>query len=371
MISLLYSSLVAFCVSACVMPIASKLSRRLGAVSETGGRHVGEVPIGRLGGIGVLLGCLVALFFNVWANVSFRNALTDYQIQAAGISIGLMIVATVGFWDDISRLTATVKFVSQIVATLVLYGSGVRISAIDLPLFEAFQLGWFSLPVTLLWVVGIINAVNLIDGLDGLAGGVLLFASMINLVVACVSNSIITAILMSTAFGAVAGFLLFNWYPAKIYLGDGGAYSMGFIIAVSGLISPMHKVSTGIAIIVPVLAAGLPIIDTMLVVIRRVVNRRGIFSADRGHLHHLLLDSGMSHRRVVIGLYFTCSLFCSIALTLVFHRNRNLGFFLIAVSLIGAIFWGLGVKKQLKLSLSKFCQGILEFKKDSNSDKFK
>jgi UDP-GlcNAc:undecaprenyl-phosphate GlcNAc-1-phosphate transferase len=274
-----------------------------------------------------------------------------------------MIVATVGFWDDVSRLSATVKFGFQIVASLVLYVCGVRFSAIDLPLLEPFQLGWFSLPITILWVVGMINAINLIDGLDGLAGGVLIFAATINLVVACVSGSIITATLMSTIVGAVAGFLLFNWYPAKIYLGDGGAYSMGLMIAVGGLISPMQKVSTGVALMVPVLAAGLPIIDTILVVIRRTVSRRGIFSPDRGHLHHILLDSGISHRRVVIGLYFVCCVFCSIALTLVLHRNRNLGWFLIASSVIGLSFWGLAVKKQLALSLMKIRQGVLRSKK--------
>ena len=361
--SLLYSSLVAFCVSGGLMPIASKLSRHLGAVSDTGGRHVGEVPIGRLGGIGVLLGCLVALLFSGWADVPFRKALIDYKIQAAGIIISLGIVAAIGFWDDVSRLSATVKFGFQIVATLVLYVCGVRFSAIDLPLLEPFQLGWFSLPITILWVVGMINAINLIDGLDGLAGGVVIFAATINLVVACVSNSVITATLMSTIVGAVVGFMLFNWYPAKIYLGDGGAYSMGLIIAVGGLISPMQKISTGVSIIVPVLAAGLPIIDTILVVIRRILSKRGIFSPDRGHLHHILLDSGISHRRVVIGLYFICCIFCSTALILVINRNRILGCFLIASSITGAIFWGLAAKKELALSLIKIKQGFLQSKK--------
>lgn len=357
---LLYSSLIAFGVSIAVMPVVDRLSRRLGAVSEIGGRHVGKVPIGRLGGIGVLLGCLIALLFNVWANVPFRTALTEYRNQVDGIAIGLMIVSVVGFWDDITRLSATFKLCFQILATTVICVCGVRISAVDLPLLEPFQLGWLSLPFTILWVVGIINAINLIDGLDGLAGGVLFFASIINFVVAVLSNAVITAALMSAIVGAVVGFLMFNWYPAKIYLGDGGAYSLGFLIAVSGLISPMHKASTGLAIMVPVLAAGLPIIDTLLVMLRRIVTRRSVFSPDRGHLHHILLDSGISHGRVVIGLYGVCCIFCSIALTLVLNRNRIVGWFLIAASLIGIIFWSLGVKKQLRRALTKIGEGIFK-----------
>ena len=346
------------------MPIVAKVSRRLGAVSEVGGRHVGQVPIGRLGGAGVLIGCIVSLLLHGWVNFPFRSALAQFQVQAIGIVVGLTIVAAVGFWDDVRRLSASVKLCFQIFATFVVYGCGVKISAVDLPLLDPIQLGWFSFPITMLWIVGIINAMNLIDGLDGLAGGVLLFASIINLVVAMVSNAVITLVLMGSVAGAVAGFLLFNWYPAKIYLGDGGAYSLGFLIAVSGLISPMQKVSTGIAILVPVLAAGLPIIDTTLVMLRRIANGRGVFSPDRGHLHHILLDSGIGHRSVVVGLYFVCFVFCSIALTLVLHRNQNVGLFLVAASVVGTIFWGLGVRRQLRWAFTRFCKSVLNPKND-------
>lgn len=361
---ILYSIVVAFCVSVGLMPIVAMVSRQLGAVSEIGGRHVGQVPIGRLGGVGVLLGIFVSLFSHGCLNSSFRLALTGFQIQAVGIGLGLMIVAAVGLWDDVKRLSASVKFVVQILATLVVYSCGVRISAVDLPLLEPIQLGWLSLPITMLWIIGIINAVNLIDGLDGLAGGVLLFASIINLVVAMVSDAVVTAVLMGSVVGAVVGFLLYNWYPAKIYLGDGGAYSLGFLIAVSGLTSPMQKVSTGIAIIVPVLAAGLPIIDTLLVILRRIATRRGVFSPDRGHLHHILLDAGISHRRVVVGLYFVCCVFCSIALTLVLHRNRNVGIFLVVASVSGIFLWGVGVKVQLRLALVRFSRSLGVYKSD-------
>jgi UDP-GlcNAc:undecaprenyl-phosphate GlcNAc-1-phosphate transferase len=356
---LFFSNVVGFCISCVLMPMIAKMSERLGAVSETGGRNVGGAPIGRLGGVGVLVGCLVSLILQGSLSAPFRLALKEFLVEIVGITVGLLIVATIGFWDDVRRLSASVKFCFQMLAALVVYGCGIRISVVDLPLLEPIYLGWFSLPATLLWVVGIINAINLIDGLDGLAGGVLLFASIVNLVVAMISESVITVAIMGSVAGAVAGFLLFNWYPAKIYLGDGGAYSLGFLVAVCGLVPPMQKVSTSVGIMVPVLAAGLPIIDTLLVLLRRVATKQAIFSPDRGHLHHILLDSGISHRRVVIGLYFFCLVLCSFALTLVLHRNRDVGFFLVSFFIIGMVFWGLGVKSQLRQAMARFLDNIV------------
>jgi UDP-GlcNAc:undecaprenyl-phosphate GlcNAc-1-phosphate transferase len=367
--SLFYSGVVAFCISGGLMPIVAEVSQRLGAVSETGGRHVGKIPIGRLGGLGVLVGCIVALLLQGWLNAGFRRALNHFPVEIGGIAVGFTIVAIVGIWDDVKRLSASKKLGFQILAAFIVYGCGVRIGVVDLPLFEPLQLGWFSLPVTILWIVGIINAINLIDGLDGLAGGVLLFASVTNLVVAIISNAVISSVLMGSVTGAVAGFLLYNWYPAKIYLGDGGAYSLGFLIAVSGMISPMQKISTGVGIMVPVLAAGLPIIDTLLVILRRTIKRQGIFTADRGHLHHILLDSGISHRRVVIGLYCICCMSCSFALTLILHRNRDVGWFLVAVSLIGIVIWGLSVRSQLRRIFIRLIEDLFGINKDSNCRK--
>jgi UDP-GlcNAc:undecaprenyl-phosphate GlcNAc-1-phosphate transferase len=153
--------------------------------------------------------------------------------------------------------------------------------------------------------------------------------------------------------GAVIGFLLYNWHPAKIYLGDGGAYALGFMVSVTGLLAPVHKASTGIALLVPVLAVGLPVFDTLIAMIRRFINRRGIFTPDRGHLHHILLDAGISHRRVVLGLYMVCCLLCSLALILVLKRNRDIGFTLIAASVSGVFLWGFSVKTQLERLFSK------------------
>jgi UDP-GlcNAc:undecaprenyl-phosphate GlcNAc-1-phosphate transferase len=348
------SALIAFCISCTAMPIAVVVSWRLGAISETGGRHVGAYPVGRFGGAGALLGTLCAIIVQIRFNPSIRHAFQDLQRQAVGLTIGLVLVATVGFWDDIKRLPAVIKLLVQIIAAIIAYCFGLQISVVDLPLLEPIQLGILSLPATVLWIVGIVNAVNLIDGLDGLAGGVLLFACLVNAIVAVSLGAILPAVLMMSLAGGILGFLLYNWHPAKIYLGDGGAYSIGFILSVTGLLAPVQKASTSISLLVPLLSLGLPVFDTILTLIRRLVSSRKIFAPDRSHIHHLLLDSGIGYRRVVIGLYLVCCVFCSVALALVMNRNRILGSFLIGSSVIAIFIWGVGVKEQLKQSMVSF-----------------
>ena len=351
--SFLNCFLIAFCVSCVLMPVVVRISRLLGAVSETGGRHIGKLPVGRLGGVGALLGILVAIGFELLVDPSLRVAFDGFQRQMIGLTLGLGLVAAVGFFDDIRRLPAVVKLVVQVFASILAYGLGLRISGVDLPFLDPIRLGWLSLPITVLWIVGIVNAVNLIDGLDGLAGGVLLFASIVNFAAAIGSGSVMPAAIMVSMAGSILGFLLFNWYPAKIYLGDGGAYSLGFLLAVCGLLAPVQKVSTGISLLVPLLAVGLPVFDTLLTMLRRFLNRRGIFSPDRGHLHHILLDAGISHQRVVFGLYSISCVLCSSALIIVLRRNQSVGYILIAASIFGCFIWGFSVKIQLRKAISR------------------
>ena len=363
--SFVLCGLIAFSVSAAAMPIVVKVSRSLGAISEIGGRHVGDLPIGRLGGVGALLGIVVAVAIQNWLDPLVNAAWHQDERQILGLVFGLGVVAITGFWDDIWRLQAIQKLVAQVVAALICYIFGLRISGVDLPMLDPIQLGWFGLPITVFWIVGIVNAVNLIDGLDGLAGGVLLFASIVNFMAAIRSEAIMPATLMVSMGGASIGFLVYNWHPAKIYLGDGGAYSLGFILAVSGLLAPVQKASTGIALLVPILALGLPVFDTLLTMLRRFISRRGIFTPDRGHLHHILLDAGISHRRVVIGLYTVCCVLCSVALLVVLRRKPNIGYTLLGASVGGFLLWGFSVKKQLRKLFSK----ILNLGSEINSGK--
>jgi UDP-GlcNAc:undecaprenyl-phosphate GlcNAc-1-phosphate transferase len=345
--------IIAFCVSALVMPAMIKISKRVGAISEVGGRHIGDSPIGRFGGVGVLLGIAISLGLQSWYDPVFRLEISINNEQIGGFFVGVTIVSVLGFLDDIIRLAAGVKFAVQIIAALIAYCCNLRVVGLDLLLFEPFQFGYLSMLITVVWIVGVVNAVNLIDGLDGLAGGVIFFASIVNLVAAIGAQSVVPAALMIALGGAILGFLLYNWHPAKIYMGDCGAYSIGFILAASGLLAPGQKASTGVALLIPLLALGLPIFDTLLTMLRRFMNQQGIFSPDRGHLHHILLDSGISHRRVVIGLYAICCVLCSLALLIVLSRNREVGYYFLVVSVMGILFWGRPVKSQLRRAIRK------------------
>ncbi len=339
---------VAFSISIAVMPAVLSLSRRIGALSEIGGRHVGNLPVGRLGGLGVLAGVFFALavaFLLYSDDVALST--NKSKSQFLGILIGVILVGGIGIWDDIVRLPARVKLSVQIFAALISYVSGLRILVIDLPLLEPFNLGWTSLPITVLWIVGVVNAINLIDGLDGLAGGVILFASLVNFVAAFLTKSIISSLLMAAVAGGILGFLMYNWHPAKIYLGDGGAYSIGFMLAISALVAPLQKASTAVAILVPILASGLPIFDTILTMLRRWLNGKNLLAPDRGHLHHLLLDAGIKHREVVIGMYLLSAFSGSIGIALLLERNKNFGIILVVLTGFALVWWGVNFKELL------------------------
>jgi UDP-GlcNAc:undecaprenyl-phosphate GlcNAc-1-phosphate transferase len=359
MIGYVLCALAAFFVSCAMMPIAAWLSRRFGAMSEVGGRHVGGEPIGRLGGLAALAGTVFGWVLYAYFEPSIVVEARAEIDRLLGITIGLVLVAGVGFWDDISRLPATIKMFVQIVSAFIAYSCGLNIAGVELPLVGPIQLGFLSLPVTLLWLVGIVNAVNLIDGLDGLAGGVLVFASLANFVAGVCMDASLPAVLMASMCGSLLAFLLYNWHPAKIYLGDGGAYSFGFILAVSGLVAPVQKASTGIGLLVPVLAAGFPIFETLLTMVRRFTNHKGMFVPDRGHLHHILLDAGIGHRRVVVGLYALSAVLCSIALFMVLKKARLIGVVLILMSIFACVFWGVSVRRQLRNLFDSVVQRLL------------
>src|SRR5262249_52489320 len=157
-----------------------------------------------------------------------------------------------------------------------------------------------SLPITVLWITGIVNAINLIDGLDGLAAGIVFFAGLTNFVVAYMHGALMVALFMSAMLGATAGFLFHNFNPARIFMGDSGSYFLGYVIATSSLLGSMQPTSTTVALLVPMLALGVPIFDTLFAIVRRFLERRPLFSPDRGHIHHRLVDMGITHRRAVL-----------------------------------------------------------------------
>jgi UDP-GlcNAc:undecaprenyl-phosphate GlcNAc-1-phosphate transferase len=320
--------------SAILTPLVRRLALRIGAVSLPGGRHIHDRAIPRLGGVAIVLAfCapIVALFV---VESSVALILRSDPVKAIGLFVGGAIMCLVGVVDDTKGLRASQKLLGQLAVATLAFACGFRIDGVTLPLIGSVSMGVFAWPITALWIVGIINAVNLIDGLDGLAGGVVFFAGLTNFVVAYLTGSIFVALVMAAMLGAVLGFLFYNFNPARIFMGDSGSYFLGFVLAASSLVGTAQKASTSVALLVPIVALGVPIFDTLFAMVRRFLERRPIFSPDRGHLHHRLLDMGITHRRAVLVIYGVSVAFAVSAIAISLGRNWQVGLALIASTTI-------------------------------------
>lgn len=324
--------------SALLTPFARALAFRFNIVSTPGGRHIQGRNVPRLGG-GAIFGGAVATFLSVsvWGLVGEPLPVLE-QWRATGLLVGGSMMFGLGLIDDVKGLRAVHKLGVQIVAAMVAWGFGFRMDVIGLPFLGEFSMGVFSLPVTVLWIVGIINAINLIDGLDGLAAGVVFFAGVTNFVVAAMMGTGFVATVMATMAGAVLGFLFFNFNPARIFMGDSGSYFLGFILAACSIAGPLQKASAAVSIMVPLVALGVPIIDTLLAMVRRFLEHRPIFSPDRGHIHHRLLDMGITHRRAVLIIYGVSVALCVGAIAIALGRSWEVGAAILGVS---AVLFGL------------------------------
>lgn len=277
-------------------PVVKSLAFKVGAVDvPKDNRRMHKTPIPRLGGLAIFLGFILSVLVFLELTEPLR-----------GMLLGASIIVVLGIFDDIYALGAKLKFVIQIIAALLAVLMGNEITLLSNPnIFSSnpyWDLGWLSVPVSVLWIVAITNAVNLIDGLDGLACGVSTISSMTMLVIAlCVAESDV-AILMAALSGACIGFLPYNLNPAKIFMGDTGATFLGFIMATAS-IQGLFKLYNIISFAVPFLMLGLPIFDTCSAIVRRVSRGQSPMTADRSHIHHKLIDMGLSQKQAVAVLY--------------------------------------------------------------------
>lgn len=321
-------------------PLVRRLALALGAVDTPSGRRVHASRIPRLGGLAIIAGFFVPLLVLFALNTSVAQMFFSRPVLVAGLVIGSLTCAGLGAFDDIVGVGAKVKLLVQSAAAAVAFFAGFRIELVTLPWGPTVALGWMALPATVLWIVAIVNAINLIDGLDGLAGGVAFFACITNFVVAWMSGNVLITLLAATLAGAIVGFLWHNFNPATIFMGDTGSMFLGFVLATTSLVgSVSQKGQTAIAILVPILALGLPIMDTLLAMVRRFLERRSIFSPDRGHIHHRLLDMGITHRRAVLILYGASVAFTVGSLVVYVGRSWQVGLALVAlaVGVVGMI----------------------------------
>jgi len=334
--SYVVACLVSLVLSVIVTPIVRRFALRIGAVSTPGGRHLHGRTIPRLGGIGLAFAWAVPVVALAFRDEMVLRAVSGRWLQIATVVGGGAAICVVGALDDVRGLRSLYKLAAQVFVAIFAFACGFQIQAIQLPLFGTLEMGVFALPVTVCWIVGVTNAVNLIDGLDGLAAGVTFFAAFTSFVIASISGSVFVALTMASLMGALIGFLFFNFNPARIFMGDSGSYFLGFVLATTALASGglQQKASTAVSLLVPVLALGVPIFDTLFSMFRRVLERRPIFSADRGHVHHRLLDIGLTHRRAVIFLYGISSLLAAGAIAVSLGRSWHVGLALLSVSLV-------------------------------------
>jgi UDP-GlcNAc:undecaprenyl-phosphate GlcNAc-1-phosphate transferase len=349
------SLIVAMGVTWLVTPLVIRIAPWLGAVDQPGDRKIHHDPVPRIGGLAVFVGFVAGLLFAGWVTDSLRlGSQVSVYWQGLALAIGVMLIA--GLVDDIRGLSFRFKFAIQIAAAVFVWFCGFRVETITHPLGGALDLGALSLPVTVLWIVTITNALNLIDGLDGLATGIALITTTAVATIALVRAELgVTAASVALA-GGLMGFLPYNSNPARIFLGDSGSMFLGFTLAVTS-VRGSQKGPTIVAILAPLLVLGLPLLDTSLAVFRRlgrvhrsrtggsgalvhlVRNLDHVFLPDRGHIHHRLLEAGLSHRLAVLVLYGVGIVFALCGLAIVMVQSAPLGVLLLTVlSLLMAAF---------------------------------
>ncbi|MGC2425386.1 MAG: MraY family glycosyltransferase [Nitrospirota bacterium] len=325
-------SLMAFLLSVALTPLAMRVARQLGAMDMGGGRnvHTGEVP--RLGGLSVMASFFMTLLF-------FGAMVAGHAGNGVNLAVAVgsvMLVFAVGFWDDVKRVRVYKKLSIEIIAAGIAFFAGFKIRIFSTP-FGVMPTQYLSFPLTVFWIIVITNAINLIDGLDGIAAGTGIFVSISMLLVS--PNSIAFEVSLAL-IGSLAGFLIFNYHPAKIFMGDSGSLTLGFILALLS-INSYGKSTAFVAILASMTIFSVPILDMAYAVMRRYYRGVPLGQADKEHIHHKLLEKGLSKRHVIMVLYGVYVVL--IAAVLLVFRMHSMDlywymlvlFFLAAAGLVG------------------------------------
>lgn len=320
----------AFAISNVMTPVAKKLSLKVGAIDYPKARGMHAKPMPRMGGIAIVVGFLLTLL------LLYRFMDHKQSHQITGFIIGSGIIVVLGMFDDCFNLRARFKFLVQIVAALVVIYSGVRINVVFWPFNAALQK--LSVPITLLWIVGVTNAVNLIDGLDGLAAGVSSIAALSLMALCIITGDEIAVVLTATLAGSCLGFLPRNFNPAQIFMGDTGATFLGFTLAVTSVLG-VFKGYAMLALVVSMLSLGLPIFDTLFAMGRRIAKGESIMSPDRGHLHHRLIDKGFTQKQAVMILYGISILCGLLAIFITFKDTKALVVIVLTVFVLSFVIY--------------------------------
>jgi UDP-GlcNAc:undecaprenyl-phosphate/decaprenyl-phosphate GlcNAc-1-phosphate transferase len=297
--------LLAFLIAVTVVlwftPDIKSLGMKLGLVDRPNDRKIHQRPMVRLGGVSIFAGTTLSLIV-IWLLGAFTNVSPEQKAGILGVGLGGGLFFLIGLADDLIQLSPISRLIMQFAVATFCWGMGVKIEFLSIPFHGLIDLGWLSLPITTIWLVGMVNAVNWIDGVDGLAAGVSGIAAIVMSIVTLFMNQPSAALISAALAGASLGFLRYNFNPAQIFMGDGGAYFMGFTLASVGVIG-LVKTTAVTAVLMPYLILAVPIIDMSAVIISRIGKGKYPWVADKSHLHHSLLKAGFSQRTTVLFLY--------------------------------------------------------------------
>ncbi|MCC5803174.1 glycosyltransferase family 4 protein [Rossellomorea vietnamensis] len=321
---LILTLIICFLLTLGITPLVKKLAYKIGATDQPNGRKVHQKIMPRMGGLAIYIGFIAGFLI-----------LRPEDPYAGAIILGSAIILLTGMADDIFELSARVKLVGQLIAAVTVVLGGVQIEFINLPFGGELEFGPLSIPITILWIVGITNAINLIDGLDGLAAGVSTIGLATIGFMAMLKGDVFVMSIALILIVSTLGFLYFNFHPAKIFMGDTGALFLGYMIAVLSMLG--FKNVTMISLVIPLIILGVPISDTFFAIIRRIVNKSPLHAPDKSHLHHCLLRIGFTHKQTVIIIYAIAAMFSMAAI--IFSMSTVWGAMIVVAVLLIAIEW--------------------------------
>lgn len=328
MTTLLIAFLISWALGLLLTPVVRRLGLVWGVLDQPSDRKVHAGPIPRIGGVSIVLAHILGLLLTVFLGTKISNLL-EFSPQLLALWLGGLLVFGVGLSDDFRQLSAKYKFLMQILAASAAFWGGIAIEPGKLSnVFPVLDSDVACYLLTVFWFVLLINAMNLIDGLDGLAGGIALFVCLVLTFLQIIGEDYLLALYFVTLAGSVAGFLRYNFNPATVFMGDGGSYYLGYMIAGLSILGSV-KSQVGVTLTLPLLAMGIPIFDTVFAPVRRIILGRAPFQPDRHHLHHKLMAKGMSSKNVVLILYSATALLCVTALIVVNLQDEKSGLLLV------------------------------------------
>lgn len=341
---------VAFVVTLLMVPASKRIAVAIGAIDYPGNRRMNTVPVPRCGGIALYCGLLAACF-SMYLGIRFFGweAVDLYAMKDVNylvLFLGVTVMFTVGLVDDIAQLTPRVKLCGQIIAAIIVVLAGISISTVrSLADGEIMSLGWLDYPLTVIYLVAFVNVINLIDGLDGLAAGIVAIISMSLLYLVFMRGSFTLAVICIALVAVCIAFLCFNFPPASVFMGDSGSHLLGLvvgIVAISGIV----RAQSLVVLLVPIIIAGVPVLDTLSAIIRRMRGNQPVREGDTNHIHHRLMRAGLGRVRSVLVLYLCSAILAVIGIML--SESSDIAQWIILAVLAVVIFfviWKFGLFK--------------------------